>query len=196
AVAHAGFRSMRRFENLSRAAFEQYLRDRAAEFARLRAFAGRGVTNHGRAIGRKDSARQEHLCIFERGEGADGDLAAPPEFAEHRALRCYGQPCPRIVERGAGFECGAVLERFDGERALADRGAHDVRTESFADDVAPAETPQSRGRQHDGIVLAFFYFADARVDVAANGLNIEIRPHAPQLRDAPQRAGSDLRAEF
>src|SRR6185437_5937917 len=97
-------------------------------------------------------------------------------FAQHSAFGCYRKACPRIVERGAGFEARTVGKRFDRERTLSNGWAHDVGTERFADNVVPAETPQTGRREHNCVVLAFLHLVDACIDVAANGLYIQIRP--------------------
>ena len=95
-----------------------------------------------------------------------------------------------------GFQPGAFFQSLDGQRALADGGTHDVGAEDFADDVAPAESAQARGCQHNRVILSALDLGDAGIDVAANGLNIEIGPDAAELRYAPQRTGADLCAEF
>jgi hypothetical protein len=59
------------------------------------------------------------------------------------------------------------------------------------DTSLPAEAIQTRGRKNDGIVLARLKLAQARVDIAAQRVYVEVRTHGPQLRFTPQTAGSD-----
>ena len=142
--------------------------------AGLRAFAGRGVADHRAAVGREDRAGEKEFGVFERAKSADRNLAAAAEFGQHGALGGDGQARPRIVQRRAGIIARAFFERLDSERALAHRGAHDVGTEDFADDVAPAEAAKAGGGEHDGVILAALDFVDAGVDVAADRLNVEV----------------------
>ncbi len=60
---------------------------------------------------------------------------------------------------------------------------------------APAQAPQAGGSQQDRVVLAFVELAQARVDIAAHGLHLEIWPELAQLRGAAERTGADLNAQ-
>src|SRR5437016_5567399 len=47
--------------------------------------------------------------------------------------------------------------------------------------MSESQPMESRCCEYDGIVLAFFQFAETRIDIPADSLNIEIRPQNPQL---------------
>src|SRR6185312_1059304 len=178
-------------EKRAGAALEQHFGDTTSQLGGLGALACRGVTDHAASIWREDRAGQEKLRIVEAPERADRNLAAAAEFLQHGALRRDRQACPGIVERRAGIVSGSAFQRLDRERTLAHHGTHDVGTEGFADDFAPAEPLESRGCEHDGVILASFDFVDARVDVAADRADVEIRPQPFQLRDASKRTRAD-----
>ena len=84
--------------------------------------------------------------------------------------------------------------RLDRQRALAHRGAHHVGREDLGDAVFPTQPLQARGGQHDGVVLAFVELAQAGIQVAAHGFDLQIGPQFAQLRRAPQRTGAHFRA--
>ena len=147
---------------------------------------------------RKHRTREVELRILQCGEGADGDLTTAAEFTQHGSLGGYGQTRPRIVERRTGVVARSFFQCLDGERALSHGGAHDVRPEDFADDVAPAPTAGADSAAASTIAsyVAALDLIDAGVHVAADGLNVEVGPDEPELRDAAEGAGADHRAEF
>src|SRR5579859_3692006 len=178
------------------AALQEDFGNVAPELGGPGAVARGGVADHGAAIGREDAAGEEELGVFERGIGADGDLAAAAEFGEHGAFGANGEMSPGVVEGLAGGASRAIDEGFDGERALAHCGQNDIGTEGFADDVAPAEAAETSGGEDDGVVIAFLDFVDAGIDVATDGLDVKVRTNAFELGDAAEGTGTDARAEF
>jgi cyclase len=172
------------------------LRYVSPQFGGLGAFARCRVADHLTAVRREYCSGQEQFGIFQRSIRPDRHLASSAKFRKHRAFRGNRQARPRIVERKRCFKSGALLQRLNRQRALADGGANDVGAENLADDVAPSKSSKSRSRKHDGVVLAALDLANTGIYIAADVLDFEIRPDAPKLGDAPKRAGSHFGAEF
>ena len=103
-----------------------------------------------------------------------GTWQPPPSSASMARSAVTGRRVHGSSSGAQASKPALVFERLDRQRALPHRRAHDVGAEDFADDVAPAEPPQTRGRQHDGVVLALLHFVDARIDIAADRLHIQI----------------------
>ncbi len=173
------------------ASFQQDLRDAAAEFSRLVAFAGGGIADHLAAVGSEYRAGEKEFSVFQCGISADGNLASSAQFGEHGSLGSHREAGPRIVEGKRSFESFAFFESFDGEGALGYGGANDVGAEDFADDVSPAESAKPGGGEDYGIVVPAFHFGDPGIDVAADVLDIEVGADAAKLGDAAEGTGAD-----
>jgi len=60
--------------------------------------------------------------------------------------------------------------------------------------ISLAEALQSSRREDDGIVIALLKFVQTRIDVAAQGMNVEIRADGFDLRLPAQAGCADARA--
>ena len=78
-------------------------------------------------------------------------------------------------EREEFASLGIAFTDFDAQRSLASRRTHDFRGDDLLDQFGFAEALQAGGREDDRVVLSLFEFAQAGVDVASEGMNIEIR---------------------
>ena len=87
-----------------------------------------------------------------------------------------------------------AFANFDAERSLSRGRAHDFRGDDLLDQFRLAQALQPGRGQNDGVVFSLFEFAQARVDVAAQGMNVEIGANGLQLRLTAQAAGADARA--
>ena len=79
-----------------------------------------------------------------------------------------------------------VAAHLDAQRALACSGQHRTGFERGADPGFQPQALQARSRQHDGVVLAFVQFAQAGVEVAAQGLDLQVGPQGLQQHLAAQ----------
>src|SRR5579863_3985358 len=89
---------------------------------------------------------------------------------------------------------GVALADFDSQRTLAGGGAHDFGGDDLFDQFGSTQALQAGGGQDDGVVFALLEFAQAGVDVAAQGMNVEIGADGLELRLAAQAGGADARA--
>ena len=62
------------------------------------------------------------------------------------------------------------------------------------DAIFEPETDQSRGGQHDGVVLFLFELAQPRLDIAAQREQLQVGPRVLQLALPPQAGRADARA--
>ena len=97
-----------------------------------------------------------------------------------------------VVHGPQNFKHLAVVDPcLDAQDPLPDGGQELVGRERPHVARSRAETVEPRLRQDNGLVLAFLQLAEARVHIAANVFNFEIRTNATKLRGAAQRAGSN-----
>ena len=89
---------------------------------------------------------------------------------------------------------GIAFANFDPQRSLARSGAHDIRGNDLFDEFRLAQALQSSRGQDDGVVFSLLEFAQARVHVAAQRMNVEIGPDGLQLRLPAQAGRADARA--
>ncbi len=102
----------------------------------------------------------------------------------------------RIVEelRGDGaWSGGAAFADFDGERSLSCGRAHDFNRNDLPNKFRLAQAVQPGCCENDRVVFSLLEFAQPRVDVATQGMNIEIGTHGLQLRLPPQAGRSNAR---
>ena len=120
-----------------------------------------------------------------RGVRRDRHRAAAGEGAGHGAFSMQGER--RIGMVGTGHE--GLLTRADlkHDDPLAGFGRHLAGLDAKADLVGESETVEAGGSQDDGIEPAFRAFPEARFDVAADGLDLQVGPDAQELRDTPDR---------
>ncbi len=87
-----------------------------------------------------------------------------------------------------------VVASLNRQRTLTHCGAENTGIENFGDAMLPTQAPQSRRSQHDRVVAAFIQFAQARVDIAANIFDLQIRTASPKLRRPAKRSGAHASA--
>ena len=104
------------------------------------------------------------------------------------------KPIRRVAVIGAGVMGSGIAAHFETERALTSAGQHLVGREFTADAGGQAQPLQPRCRQHDGVVLAFVELAQPGADIAAQLLDLQVRPQLAQLGLTAQRCGADHRA--
>src|ERR1700691_5666033 len=128
-------------------------------------------------------------------EGADGDLAASAQAVEQSTFAGGGGAGGSVVQKFqvvAG--CGLAFADFDAQRSLPGGWAHGFGGDDLLNQFGPAQALQSRGGQDDGIVFTLFELAQARVDVAAQGMNVEIGADGLKLRPPAQTGRPHARA--
>lgn len=86
---------------------------------------------------------------------------------------------------------GAALQDDD---ASADRRAHDIDWQNFADAAGEADPVQPGHGQDDGVEVAFVEPGEAGVGVATQGGDGQVGEAQPDLRGAAHAAGADDRA--
>ena len=89
---------------------------------------------------------------------------------------------------------GVAFADFDAERALSCGGTHDFGGNDLFDQFRLAQALQSGRGEDDGVVFSLLEFAQARVDIAAQRMNVEIGADGLELRLAPQAGCADARA--
>src|SRR5215472_1484644 len=138
------------------------------------------------------------LYIFHHAkfsEGADGDLAASAQTVQKSAFARGGGAGSGIVEKGKEFaRRGVAIADFDGERSLSGGRAHDLGRDDVLDQLGFAQAVQAGRGEDNGVVFFVFELAQARVDIAAQRVNVEIGSDRPELRLAAQAGRADTRA--
>src|SRR5258708_36119376 len=79
---------------------------------------------------------------------------------------------------------------FDGQCALPSGRAHHFGGDDLLDEFGFSQTLQPSRGEDDGIVFALLEFAQAGVDVAAQGMNVEIGADGFELSLAAQAGGA------
>ena len=78
-------------------------------------------------------------------------------------------------------------------RSLPRGRAHDFCRNDLFYQFGLAQALQARGGKDDGVVFALFQFAQAGVDIAAQGMNVEVGADGFQLCLAAQAGSPDAR---
>ncbi len=132
--------------------------------------------------------------------GAERKFTTSAHGGKEGALSGGGEAGRGAVERGnGGVDRGVAgwvvgVERapgrtgFERERALAGRGGELVKGEALVDGVGAAESVEAGAGEDQGVAGAFFKFAQAGVDVAAELDELEIGAQGQEL-GATTRAG-------
>ena len=85
----------------------------------------------------------------------------------------------------------AVGANLDAQGALARGGQHGGGFEDAADAVGHAQALQARRGENDGVVLAFVQLAQAGVEVAAQGFDLQVGAQRLQQHLAAQAGCAD-----
>src|ERR1035437_8528270 len=87
-----------------------------------------------------------------------------------------------------------TLADFDAERSLSGGGAHDFGGDDLLHQFHLAEALQPGRGEDDRVVLALLEFAQARVNVAAQRMSVEVGADGLELRLVAQAGCADTRA--
>ena len=129
-------------------------------------------------------------------EGSDRDLAASAQSVEQRPLAGGGGTSRSVVQEFQMLACGGIaFADFDPERSLPRSRAHDFGRDDLGDQLRLTQTLQPRCGQYDGVIFPLLKFAQPRIDITAQGMNVQISPNGLQLSLAPQ-AGRSTRAPW
>ena len=134
------------------------------------------------AVDAQDAALQYERIAVEHGVGRDRGEAAAFEAAAARARRSR-----RHARAGSSIVAALPVARMssaaplDAQGRLAGCGQHDVQRQPLTNLVVQSQPVEPGLGQHDGGVLSFLEFADARVDVAAEVGHRQVGPHVQQL---------------
>src|SRR5262249_58582923 len=128
------------------------------------------------AVALPDEPAQPQASLFPLRERADRRMTIARQRARERALGGGRERRAEVRERRErGDDIGTIGATFEGERALPGRRQTLVGLEQRADAIAVTEALQSRGREDDRVVPRFVELAQARVDVAAQRFDTELR---------------------
>ena len=89
----------------------------------------------------------------------------------------------------AGDERGdapVACPRLDRQRALAGGGQHDVQLEHEGGEAGASQAREAGGGQHGAVETLVGELAQARLDVAAQVDEPQVRPQAEELRAPPE----------
>src|ERR1039458_1211859 len=183
------------FEDFIAAAAEQRFPYRIAQCSGVVEIAIARLAQQFRAVGVGDDGFEVQFSIPHCSERSNGDLAASAEAVEQRSLASSGGAGGSIVQKCQVLAGSRVaFADFDAERALSSGGAHDLGGNDLLDQLRFAQALQPGRSQDDGIVFALFEFAQPRIDVAPQGMNVAIGADGLQLRLAAQAGRSHARA--
>src|SRR6185437_6469918 len=137
-----------------------------------------------------------------RAVDTDRDAAPAAECGQYFTFGFDGEARCGVVELGDGGADGVVaLGRgedgvggsagFEGEGALAGRGAELVNIETLVDGFGTVEAVESGGGEDQRIALAFGELAQAGVDVAAKFDELDVGAEGEDLRAAAGAGGAD-----
>jgi hypothetical protein len=117
------------------------------------------------------------------------------ELLQHAALVARRERARLVIDRLRDLDGPRIAgARFDGDDALA-RGRQQFIGREVAGDLRRAsEARQSRAGEDDPAVLAGTRLVDARVDISADVLDLQLREEHAELRAAARRARADDRA--
>jgi hypothetical protein len=103
-------------------------------------------------------------------------VAVPADRDEKRPLRQRRPSRRRVIERAQeAADSPVIATRLDGENSLADRRDKLLASESVTRLRVKSEPIQPRRRDHDGVEGKLAKLRNARVEVSANGFNLDIR---------------------
>lgn len=126
------------------------------------------------------------------GESADWGLTACAEPGQDGTFSADGLVGGGMVQDGQGLPGkGVGRAALDGKGALAGGGTHLFRLQPSCDDRLLAEALEAGPRQDQGVAVAFAPFAQARVHVATQRDDLQLRKAGQQLGAAAEAAGAD-----
>ena len=122
----------------------------------------------------------------------DRHLAAAAHPVQQGALAGGGCAGRCVIQKSDMLAYPSIiLPNLDRQRALSGGWTHQIRRQHLPYAFPLAQAIQPGSGQDHGIVFAGLQFAQARVHISAQRMNLEIRPQRLQLRLPPQAAGPD-----
>jgi len=107
---------------------------------------------------------------------SDRRTTATTQGGEEGALRCDGCMCPGIIEGGDKVQLVRVVgAHLQSKGTLSGCRQHRQRIEILADVILQPKASQPGGSKHNCIRLAILHFAHARIDIAAQINETQIR---------------------
>lgn len=140
------------------------------------------------AVGGDDEAGEPDQVAFADGITADRRAAGAVERGEEGTFAGDGVESRAIVNWRQQIVDPRIADAaFDADRSLRRRRREGIGIEDIGQHVDLAETLQAGKRQQGGINLALFELAQAGFDQAAEGDDVDVRPHAADQRLAAER---------
>ncbi len=182
-VGMARFRlSPCRLNHLRGALIEQFISHAAAESDGIGRSGGRLGFELDTAIEADDASGEEELIVFEASPSGDGREATGAKGREHRPFGQYGGMRNRMIERSDSESCCLiVLPRFNRQSALPDRRQEQFERQPLGNFRGQTESSNACLGQNNCIEFAGVDFLEPRIDVAADFLDLKIRPEVKQL---------------
>lgn len=142
---------------------------------------------------------QVPVVVGSMAVSSERKLAAATKGVEHGALGSHGELGRAVIERVDGVVQGVIggvvwCAGFKSERTLARSGRELVDGEALMDVLGAAEAVETGAREYESIALTLLPFAEAGVDVAAHGNELEIRAQGEDHGLAARAGGGDTRA--
>src|SRR5215471_9593086 len=158
-------------EDLRSATCEQVRAETPANTGSIFRSAFRLGANQLGAVGRCHHRLHLEAAFGDCRIGADRDLTSAAQCRQHGALRGHSRARCGMIEHAARIETWAFRACLDRERPLTHGRAHAVRAEYFSDAIGPAQPLETRGGEHDRVVLAFVELTDSRIEIATDGFH-------------------------
>ena len=138
----------------------------------------------------KDPGAQFQSPCTDVSEGGDGGGAPSFEATQQGTFRGGTDGGIWVGKKiNGGDGTGVVTAAFHGERTLGGGRHDDVRVETLGGTVQHADAFQPGAGQDDGVEI-LPNAAHPGVNVAAQGLNVQVGTKRQELGDAPGRGGS------
>ena len=179
-------------QNFAGAALEKLLRQTLADLLSAAHRARPCPAHHASPVRRRDQGNQSQGIALDGSVGGNRHLATATEPSEKGTLGERCQTRREVIEASNELPCARVLlADFDGQRTLANCRDHALGGKELGDARLKPQPLQSRRGQHDGLELSFIQFPQARVEIATQGPNFQVRAKKAQLACPPKAAGAD-----
>ncbi len=163
---------------------EEICREVLAHQLRLRVRAAEFCAEDPRAVGHAAHADEPEAAVgaIDRVRG-ERRLAAAAHLREERALGGHRGSGGGVVNRGGGelTHEHVTAAGLDPEHALRDRRDAELERQQLRDPIGHAEAREAGGGEHHGVELAGVELRDARGNIAAQHLDLEIGTQREQL---------------
>ncbi len=147
------------------------------------------------AFGIAPGGTQAQLRAIQRGKGRQRHRAAATHATADCPLGSDTQPRGHIHQGlQSGVQIVALAADFNAQGALAGGRQHLLWLEDMANALLQAQALEARSGQYDGVVLPLVELAQARVQIAAQRHDLQIRAQVLQQHLAAQAGGTHHRA--